>query len=349
MRPTPSSVEEVQELLKDVQYTMPPERTEWAFKGFLTTPRWDIENDIKRFSHVAPRPWDEEGDIETIDGVAFTHHFTMAPGDSDLVRWHWVEAGEAKPGEAPIVFLHGIPESWYQWHQHMAVLCKKYHCIAIDMKGFGQSSKDPGDYTWEGVSEQFRALLDVLGLDKINLITHDRGTVLADYFAGNHPDRVIKYARGEQHLYHYHPMMSPQHALFGQVSELADPRVRVCKSYGWAGRYPISDEHYERAIQEFAYPLTAVAVSRYFNSSTFRMEWIDRRTRLLKAWNFPIMIMEGKYSYTQPREFYVDSADYIPNSPEVIVEIIDGGHFWPLENVEDTNAAYCRFFDVEVE
>ena len=95
------------------------------------------------------------------------------------------------------------------------------------MKGFGQSSKDQGDFTWEGVSEQFRALLDVLGLEKINLITHDRGTVLGDYFAGNHPDRVIRYARGEQHLYHYHPMLSPQHALFGQVSELADPRVRL--------------------------------------------------------------------------------------------------------------------------
>jgi pimeloyl-ACP methyl ester carboxylesterase len=230
----------------------------------------------------------------------------------------------------------------------MAVLSKKYRCIAIDIKGFGQSSKHQGDFTWEGVSEQFRALLDVLGLDRVSIISHDRGSVLGDYFAGNHPDRVIRYARGEQHLYHYHPMLSPQHALFAQVAELADPRTRVCKSYGWAGRYPIPDEHYVRAIQEFAFPLTAQAVSRYFNSSTFRMEWIDRRTRLLDAWNFPVMILEGKYSTTQPREFYVDSADYLPNCDPVIVEIIDGGHFWPLENVKDTIAAYGRFFDVPV-
>jgi|SRR5882757_2691644 len=55
------------------------------------------------------------GEVEELgSGVAVTHRFVEAPGGSETVRWHLVESGEAP---APsIVYLHGIPESWWQWH-----------------------------------------------------------------------------------------------------------------------------------------------------------------------------------------------------------------------------------------
>ena len=78
---------------------------------------------------------------------------------------------------------------------------------------------------------------------------------------------------------------------------------------------------------------------RYFNSSSFRKEWIDRRTRLLEAWTCPVMIIEGHESRTQPRELYVDAPAYIPNAKEVTVRYIDSGHYWSLENPEQTTEA----------
>ena len=79
--------------------------------------------------------------------VTFTHHFVTAPGDAEYLTWHYVEAGSGEP----IVFLHGIPDSWYQWHPQMAALASTHRCIAVDLKGYGQSDKRPGDYRHEAL------------------------------------------------------------------------------------------------------------------------------------------------------------------------------------------------------
>ena len=128
------------------------------------------------------------------------------------MTWHYVEAG-AGSGE-PIVFLHGIPDSWYQWHPQMAALASTHRCIAVDLKGYGQSDKRPGDYRHEGVSEQLFAMLRKIGLTRFNVVTHDRGTVQADFIAANHPDSILRYGRGEQHLYNFHPDLAPQGEIF---------------------------------------------------------------------------------------------------------------------------------------
>ena len=96
---------------------------------------------------------------------------------------------------------------------------------------------------------------------------------------------------------------------------------------------PVSDQEMTRVTQEFSYPGIACAVPRYFNSSTFRSEWLDRRNRLLKSWTCPVLIMEGYDNKTQPREFYLNAREYIPNAPEVQVRYMPGGHFggWEVQ------------------
>lgn len=94
-----------------------------------------------------------------------------------------------------------------------------------------------------------------------------------------------------------------------------------------------------RVIQEFSYPGINRAVPRYFNSSTFRQEWIERRTRLLPAWRCPVMILQGYESKTQPREFYEKARDHIPNAEAVAVRYIHAGHFWSMEAPDDLTAA----------
>jgi len=51
------------------------------------------------------------------------------------------------------------------------------------------------------------------------------------------------------------------------------------------------------------------------------------------------MIMEGYDSKTQPREFYENAREYIPNAKDVAVKYIPGGHFWTLESPAETTEA----------
>lgn len=94
-----------------------------------------------------------------------------------------------------------------------------------------------------------------------------------------------------------------------------------------------------RVIQEFSYPGITRAVPRYFNSSSFRQEWLEQRRRLLAAWKCPMVIMQGYDSKSQPREFYEQAREYIPNAKDVAVRYMPGGHFWTLESpTERTDA-----------
>lgn len=322
------------------QYTDLPDRAQKAINDFIP-PESLVEERSKRFSSVQPRNLDAEGSTETLDEVVFAHHVLDAPGDHDFVRFHYVEAGPVS-GEA-IVFLHGIPDSWYQWHHQMAALSEDgYYCIAPDLKGYGQSEKKPGDYRHEGAADNLFTMLQQIGLTKFNIVSHDRGTVQADYIAAKHPENILRYGRGEQHLYHFNPALAPQGDIFMEAPYtgiMENPVKFVTWVYTWIAKNPIPDDEFIRVIQEYSYPGITHAVPRYFNSSSFRAEWLDRRNRLLGAWKCPVLIMQGLDSPTQPREFYEKAREYIPNARAVAVKYMDGGHFWTLESPEQTTEA----------
>jgi pimeloyl-ACP methyl ester carboxylesterase len=224
----------------------------------------------------------------------------------------------------------------------MSALSTTHRCVGVDLKGYGQSEKRAGDYRHEGAAEQLYAMLQLIGVHKFNLVTHDRGTVQADFITANHPEAVLRYARGEQHLYHFNPILAPQGDTFRDApwtGLMEDPKRFALYVYTWIAKIPIPDEEMARVIQEFSYPGIVRAVPRYFNSSTFRQEWLTRRNRLLKAWKCPVVIMQGYESRTQPREFYEKAREYIPNAKDVRVRYMPGGHFWTLESPKETTEA----------
>lgn len=313
------------------EYSEIPERAQKILGNFFPDEE-AIEARLADFASVEPRQPDSDGDTEILDGVEFRHRFVAVPGDQETVRFHLVEAGD--PAREAIVFLHGIPDSWYQWHHQMSALAPTHYCVGVDLKGYGQSEKTPGDYRHSAAAEQLVAALSAVGIERFNLITHDRGTVQGDHIAAKHPGKVLRYGRGEQHLYHFHPSLAPQGPMFAEAPRtgiMDDPRRFVVWLYTWLCKVKVADEEIVRTIQEFAYEDVNRAAPRYFNSSTFRQEWLERRNSLLAAWTCPVMILQGYESKSQPREFYEKACDYIPNAKSVDVEYIDAGHFWSLE------------------
>ena len=286
---------------------------------------------------VPSAPENHDGEVEDIDGLAVTHRFVDAPGESEALRWHLVEAGPTERKDGPVLFLmHGIPQSWCMWRPILPELAKHFRCIAIDLKGYGQSDKRRGDYRHEGVADQVVALLDTLGIDRFSLFSHDRGTVQADFIAAKQADRVIRYVRGSQHLIHFHPDLAPQEILFTDLETrgiLQDPVKMLEWGFGRLCKHPIDKPQVVRAIQEFSRPGTGLAVERYFQSSTFRKDWIDRRTRLIPAWTAPLLILQGSDEPPMPVENYQGLEEFLPDAR---VELVDGGHFYVEENPAGT-------------
>ena len=89
--------------------------------------------------HAAANPAlnvrNSDGEVEQLwTGATVTHRFV----DVDGLRWHAATAGDPANPDV-IVFMHGFPETWFAWHHQMTALADRFYCVAIDLKGYGQS------------------------------------------------------------------------------------------------------------------------------------------------------------------------------------------------------------------
>jgi pimeloyl-ACP methyl ester carboxylesterase len=329
-------------------YTDPPQRLNAEISGGGAAqdlfPR--VEALLAQLPEAESVTTNTDGEREQLGETTVVHRFVAAPGDSETVTWHYVEAGD--PSNPAVVFLHGVPDSWWQWHYALELLSDQYHCIAVDLKGYGQSDKRTGDYRQQGVATQLLALLDTIGVSRFALVTHDRGTPPGDYLVSEAGDRVTGYARGQQHLWHLHPSLHPQQQLFTSADApavLADARRFVATAYTWLTAEPVAASDIARTIDEFGHPGIATAVPRYFNSSSFRQEWIDRRSTLINSWTAPVLLLQGAHDPLQPREFYTDPdvLAMLPSGSDV--HLFDTGHFWPFEAPQESVAVIRAFLD----
>ena len=101
---------------------------------------------------------------------------------------------EAGPKDAPaVLLLHGFPTSSHMFRDLMPALADRYHVIAPDYPGYGNSSAPPRDqyaYTFDnlaGVVEQF---VSQIGLERYALYVMDYGAPIGYRLAAKYPERV---------------------------------------------------------------------------------------------------------------------------------------------------------------
>ncbi len=100
----------------------------------------------------------------------YTHRLVPSPAG----RIHLVEQGAG-----PLVLLvHGFPESWYSWrHQLPALASAGYRAAAVDVRGYGRSSRPaaPDAYRMVELVEDAVAVVRGLGERTAAIVGHDWG------------------------------------------------------------------------------------------------------------------------------------------------------------------------------
>jgi pimeloyl-ACP methyl ester carboxylesterase len=134
---------------------------------------FDFDSDVVPYRNF-------DGEIE--DGKflhRFTHVNATATGVPANITYHSVECGS--PDAEPIIFLHGLAETWIVWKDVMLPFCETHRPIAIDIEGMGQSY-------WPNVLDDLKgmnsrefygnlqlALFIELGAERFNLVVSDYG------------------------------------------------------------------------------------------------------------------------------------------------------------------------------
>lgn len=99
---------------------------------------------------------------------------------------HYAEQGSG----APVLLLHQTPRSWDEYRDVLPLLGARYRAIAMDTLGFGGSDRPDGPWTIELFASGVLALCDALGLDRVALVGHHTGGVIATEVAAREPGRV---------------------------------------------------------------------------------------------------------------------------------------------------------------
>ncbi|KAH9641888.1 hypothetical protein HF086_011638 [Spodoptera exigua] len=103
---------------------------------------------------------------------------------------HYVESGD--PSKPLMIFVHGFPEFWYSWRHQIVEFQKDYWCVAIDMRGYGDSERPEGvaSYQIQHLVADIKDLVIQLGREKCILISHDWGGLIACQFRNQHPEML---------------------------------------------------------------------------------------------------------------------------------------------------------------
>jgi non-heme chloroperoxidase len=104
------------------------------------------------------------------------------------LRLHCVESGSARG--APVVFLHGCPDSRFSFSRVLARLPPTLRAIAFDQRGFGDSDHPDAGYTFPQLAADAVALLDELGIERATMVGHSYGSFVARLLATAHAERV---------------------------------------------------------------------------------------------------------------------------------------------------------------
>jgi pimeloyl-ACP methyl ester carboxylesterase len=101
---------------------------------------------------------------------------------------------EAGPSKAPaILLLHGFPSSSRMFDTLMPLLADRYHLVAPDYPGFGNSqapSPDEFSYTFDSIADIVGAFTDAIHLDRYALYLQNYGGPVGYRVAVAHPERV---------------------------------------------------------------------------------------------------------------------------------------------------------------
>ncbi|HEV3086831.1 MAG TPA: alpha/beta hydrolase [Candidatus Elarobacter sp.] len=257
----------------------------------------------------------------------------------------------------PLLLLHGHPH--VMWHLIAPRLAREFSVVAMDLRGYGDSSKPPTaedhePYSKRAMARDAIAVMRHFGHERFDLAGHDRGGRVAYRLALDHPERVRKLATldilptGE----HFRRAdmkfgLGYWHWFFlAQPYPLPEKLIGADPDLFFTGRPNRESVHAAEALEDYLRcyrnPETIHAACEDYRAAAtydFALDEADRGKKKIAAPLLALWAARGALP-----AWYDVLAVWRDWSDDVRGHAIDSGHFMAEEAPDDTYAALREYF-----
>ena len=263
---------------------------------------------------------------------------------------------------APLLLLHGYPQTHAMWHKIAPVLAKSFTVVCADLRGYGDSVKPPSaddhaPYSKRAMAQDQVEAMAALGFSRFGVAGHDRGGRVAHRLALDHPDKVGKiavldvcpthamYAGADKDFAtaYYHWFFLIQKAPLPERLIGADPRFYLETKLGQWGRDSgaFTPEAKAEYLRCFSDPTTIHATCEDYRAAAsidLKHDEADMQHKIAA----PLLALWGAKGFVGQR--YDVLAEWRKRALDVRGEAVPSGHFLPEEAPAETAAALLAFF-----
>ncbi len=266
------------------------------------------------------------------------------------VKIHYLKAGT---GKTPLILLHGFGDTSQMWLPLFEEFGQDYTLIAPDLRGLGDSSRPASGYDKKTAAVDIHELVKSLGYERLDLVGHDIGLMVAYSYAAQYPQEVAKLALLEapipgigevwEKIYN-DPRLWHFHFVDSQMSlDLVKGRERIFLTHFWdeMSANPKAFTEIERQMYAEAYGQDGAmrAAFEYFKAFD-RQDAEDNRKLAAQKLPMPVLVITGDKSMGDVLEA---QAKIIAENVTAI-KLTDTGHWLMEERPAETKAALKRFF-----
>jgi pimeloyl-ACP methyl ester carboxylesterase len=245
---------------------------------------------------------------------------------------HYLQHGRGDP----ILLLHGLGSSSYDWEFQVPAFSKHFRVIAPCLRGFGDSDKPAGPYSIQLFASDMLALLDHLGIERCHVMGFSMGGAIAFQMAIDQPHRlsslIVVNSQPSFELDHWrkHLMVITR---IGMASVFGLERMT---RYVAKRLFPRPDQAHlrERMLERQAKNQKASYLAALQALAGWSVK--DRIHELF----VPTLIIAGEHDYSPLAE----KQGYVQLIPNARLEVIkDSRHGTPFEKPDEVNRAVLDF------
>lgn len=290
--------------------------------------------------------------------VGFEGLFRLPNGRPPLLRIHDVHLGRMRVstltmGAGPdVLLLHGLGATRASFFDTAAALSKSHTVHALDLPGFGSSSKPAtGAYNAGWFADAVLGFMDELGIDRADLVGNSMGGRIALEVALRAPERVgalallcpaVAFVRRE-----FHPVVRFLRPEFGLVPHKLPRRAVEAQFWSMFSDSDLVDpEVGEVAVDEFQ-RIYSSPTARYAFLSSARNIYMEKPfgpggfyPRLAKL-EPPALFVWTSGDRLIPPAFSRHVRQWLPSAEQIVLDSC--GHAPQVERPEQTNGLVTRF------